>query len=180
MHIYIYIGREREIELEEEEEEKEKKKMKTKTTEIQFSLKLDFFLPLLFATAAATAADVRSSRPLIPGRSRISLPPRPRHHAVYVRYIKTTSFFFFMVKIFPKENEGKRSREKSALDLAGGGAVGVRGAGRKNVIHEEQTIFSEIFIIHTRLNLLKRHSLSVTFMYIYIYNMYIYYYYYYY
>lgn len=42
----------------------------------------------------------------------------------------------------------------------------VRGAGRKNVIHEKQTVFSEIFIIHTRLNLLKRHSLSVTFMYI--------------
>jgi len=73
-----------------------------------------------------------------------------------------------MVKIFPKENEGKRSGEKSALDLAGGSAVVVRGAGRKNVIHEEQTIFSEIFIIHTRLNLLKRHSLSVTFMYIYM------------
>jgi len=73
-----------------------------------------------------------------------------------------------MVKIFPKENEGKRSREKSALELAGG-STAVRGAGRKNVIHEEQTIFSEIFIIHTRLNLLKRHSLSMTFMYIYMY-----------
>lgn len=132
----------------------------------------------------------RPSRPLIPGRSRISL-LFPAAALVVARtcvILKRLHFFggFFYGKNISEEKTRVKEFEKRVQ-----GAIPTRRFGRavrpldrrekRHTRAEQQTIFPEIFIIiHTRLNLLKRHSLFLSFSramtllctYIYIYKYY--------